>query len=159
MSWLLSLPAELREMIYTFALTDDDCVEPTDGKPALLQANRQVRREASPIYYTLNAFAFSLSSDTQLRAWLRSLGPFAQHVRSIILDSIGHSYHFERAVTGGNWIIHRLISIMTFPRKSFEALEARVKEINRACGGLVEKWPPSLFRRCGHARTHCNNSE
>lgn len=24
MSWLLSLPAELREMIYNFALTDDD---------------------------------------------------------------------------------------------------------------------------------------
>ena len=60
-SQLLSLPAELRNMIYNYALIEDDDIEihtstPPPPQLVLLQVNRQMRNEAIKIYYTQNEF-------------------------------------------------------------------------------------------------------
>ena len=67
-SRLLELPAELRNDIYRFALVGDpeDKIKITPGmpnppyEPALLRVSRQVRNEASSIYYQENHFRFDM---------------------------------------------------------------------------------------------------
>ncbi|KAK5121490.1 hypothetical protein LTR85_005323 [Meristemomyces frigidus] len=61
-SRLLDLPAELRNLIYAFAVVQDEPIPiPTEApyiqEPALLATNRQVRAECLPIYYGSNTFA------------------------------------------------------------------------------------------------------
>ena len=60
---LLELPAEIRNMIYTHVLIDDDIVffdENESSQPALLQTCRQVREEAAAIFYYHKGDVFSL---------------------------------------------------------------------------------------------------
>lgn len=93
---LLSLPAELRNEIYTLVLADPTQkvhqITNQDFKslpiPGLLQTSRQLRREASPIYYSAHQFDFWLqrphhslkSTDTPftkpLLAWLHTISPY-----------------------------------------------------------------------------------
>lgn len=57
---LLGIPAELRNIIYTLVLVDGDPVvwdtKANCNIPALLCTCRQIRKEASGIYYTANLF-------------------------------------------------------------------------------------------------------
>ncbi|EME42155.1 hypothetical protein DOTSEDRAFT_54593 [Dothistroma septosporum NZE10] len=61
-SRLLTLPAELRTIIYQIALTADRnyiAITPTDHqRPPLLLINRQIRQEAAHLYFSENAFGF-----------------------------------------------------------------------------------------------------
>ena len=53
---LLGLPAELRIRIYEFCLTGEDRIAVSAGpeEPGLLLVNRQIRKEARPIWYSGN---------------------------------------------------------------------------------------------------------
>ena len=55
---LLSLPAELRNRIYEYALAEQRSIKITPGlrTPALLRASSQLRREARPIWFEVNSF-------------------------------------------------------------------------------------------------------
>lgn len=57
----LSLPPEMRNMIYRYALVEGDIfMDPTMTQPAVLQLNRQIRSEAKQIYYQENNFYWAL---------------------------------------------------------------------------------------------------
>ncbi|KAI4849239.1 hypothetical protein E4T44_03469 [Aureobasidium sp. EXF-8845] len=54
---LMDLPDELRVMIYEHALLSEGCFVVNDSKkPALLSVSRQVRQEASPLFFQINKF-------------------------------------------------------------------------------------------------------
>jgi hypothetical protein len=80
----LTLPAEIRNIIYRYVL-HEDYIYAFDGtlppsQPGLLQVNRQLRKEASEIYYKENIFRFEIRGfniDTLLE-WSRS-SPHRQH--------------------------------------------------------------------------------
>lgn len=57
-SQLLSLPAELRNRIYEYALIEENEIAITADLhvPALLQTSRQIRREARSLYFEKNTF-------------------------------------------------------------------------------------------------------
>lgn len=91
-SHLLALPAELRNKIYEHALIDPQCVrrhfthlaDPMAKScpgPALLQTCRQIRAEATELYYSNNTFiikawhAPQMECEPVLEAWLRAIGP------------------------------------------------------------------------------------
>lgn len=89
-STLATIPAELRCHIYTLALVENHPIERatpvypsrTWTAPALLQSCRQVREEASQIYYSLNTFNFRMKSCSRGKAterwlltWLSHLSP------------------------------------------------------------------------------------
>ncbi|KAK5111956.1 hypothetical protein LTR85_011703 [Meristemomyces frigidus] len=59
---LLALPAELRNRIYEFALLEQETVHVDDNlrRPALLDTCRQIRSEALRLWYTENAFLFTI---------------------------------------------------------------------------------------------------
>jgi hypothetical protein len=64
-SLLLSLPPEIRNIIYRYALVEDEIeidppMSPVPEQPSLLQTNRQVRAEASDIYYKENEFVWCI---------------------------------------------------------------------------------------------------
>ena len=81
---LLTLSGEIRNTIYRYVL-HEDYINVPDGtlalsQPGLLQVNRQLRKEASDIYYEENIFRFEirgLNIDTLLE-WSRS-SPRRQH--------------------------------------------------------------------------------
>lgn len=59
----LSLPPEIRNMIYRYTLVEGDIfVDTTVMQPALLQLNRQIRAESIQIYYKGNHFHWTLSA-------------------------------------------------------------------------------------------------
>ncbi|KAK3710461.1 hypothetical protein LTR37_010304 [Vermiconidia calcicola] len=78
-----ALPAELRTLIYQFALTEDGEIAITRHlkQPPLLRTCRQVRNEALQLWYTSNTFYIDVSDcdDTELYA-------FEQHLRNIDVD-------------------------------------------------------------------------
>ncbi|KAK5127466.1 hypothetical protein LTR85_006805 [Meristemomyces frigidus] len=64
-SGLLSLPPELRNIIYRHVLVEPSNIVVPHGtlpppQPGLLRSGKQVRREAIKIYYTENVFTFRL---------------------------------------------------------------------------------------------------
>ena len=83
---LLSLPAELRNQIFTLAVTSNDiialwqrstgCAVVTNssdfGLPPLSQVCRQARQEVLPIFFSTNTFAFHVDASTSVgtpREW------------------------------------------------------------------------------------------
>jgi hypothetical protein len=80
-SRLLSLPAEIRNMIYRHSLVETVIKIPRDtsppNEPGLLQVNRQIRQETCRLYYTQNKFLWSIwayNADIHIK-WCRS-SPF-----------------------------------------------------------------------------------
>lgn len=56
-SSLLSLPAELRNMIYiALFASETQCIRPEYTLPGLLTANKQIHHEAMAMYYTASIF-------------------------------------------------------------------------------------------------------
>ena len=80
-SLLLSLPAELRNYILTLTLqgcriltVSRNTIDKARLSPALLQVNRQLRRECMPLFYGINKFCICPMSSTFCRdelCWLR----------------------------------------------------------------------------------------
>ena len=76
-SRLLDLPPELRNSIYRLALRNIRPIKPLTGRPpALVQANKQIRAEATSIYYAENTFSIALTActATAITKWTHSLG-------------------------------------------------------------------------------------
>jgi len=84
---LLSIPAEVRNKIYQLSLVNEDVVLDvkilsTPTEPALLATCRQIRHEASSIFYGENTFHTDITVGTSLKMvderapcrWLASLG-------------------------------------------------------------------------------------
>ena len=80
---LLALPAEWRNRIYHLVLVSDQRIRITPSpqgfqhtdrthEPSLIQTCRQIRREATTIYYSDNVFRANLLPD--LVAWLKLIG-------------------------------------------------------------------------------------
>ncbi|KAK5120766.1 hypothetical protein LTR85_005832 [Meristemomyces frigidus] len=75
---LRSIPRELRDLIYEYALLEpDDIIVPNKQKPALFGVCQQVRHEATPIYYAINTFRAFIFDDGQTCLipfqWIRAL--------------------------------------------------------------------------------------
>lgn len=58
---LLDLPAELRLIIWEYALSEDKKISLPSTVPAVLTTNKQVAFEATGIYYTSNAFTLTVN--------------------------------------------------------------------------------------------------
>ena len=80
-SRLLTLPAELRYSIYRLILRSDESIDPLTiaarTHTALLKVNKQIRSEATSIYYAENSFALTItaSNTNKIARWLHHLGP------------------------------------------------------------------------------------
>lgn len=133
-SRLLALPAELRNAIYSLVL-----VEPSDivistkhysQPPALLATCRQVREEASSLYYSLNRFHFMVS-DSQPNTptlWLSQLPPKA--LRSI------KTFTLESTLDA-----HTLADIATTVQAVMDATAAGDAQARTRAINALEKWP------------------
>ncbi|KAF2241203.1 hypothetical protein BU26DRAFT_390679, partial [Trematosphaeria pertusa] len=89
-SLLLSLPRELRDRIYTFALVSPyPFWWPAPSAPkhgvalGLLTVSRQVHEEAAPLLYSLNKFLFTHPSDCNIFRVISS--PFSENITSVYL--------------------------------------------------------------------------
>ncbi|KAJ4288482.1 hypothetical protein N0V90_011718 [Kalmusia sp. IMI 367209] len=89
-SLLLSLPRELRDRIYSYALVSQFPFwwpSPTTPKHnvalGLLSASRQVHSEATPILYSLNKFLFTNPSDCTMFRIVAS--PLSENITSVYL--------------------------------------------------------------------------
>ncbi|KAG9852794.1 hypothetical protein KCU68_g3481, partial [Aureobasidium melanogenum] len=89
---LMDLPVEIRLRIYSMAIGDRQDLTISDyrnvAEPALLQTNRQIRSEATPVFYGSKSFRFELQMPTDATyhtslhlfkapelAWLQLIGP------------------------------------------------------------------------------------
>ncbi|KAG9648325.1 hypothetical protein KCU95_g1404, partial [Aureobasidium melanogenum] len=65
---LMDLPVEIRLRIYSMAIGDRQDLTISDyrnvAEPALLQTNRQIRSEATPVFYGSKSFRFELQMPT-----------------------------------------------------------------------------------------------
>ncbi|KAL5388311.1 hypothetical protein PMIN06_000704 [Paraphaeosphaeria minitans] len=87
-SLLLSLPRELRDKVYTFALVSQFPFwwpSPTTPKHnvalGLLSVSRQVHEEAAPVFYAQNKFLFTNPSDCTMFRIIAS--PYAENTTSV----------------------------------------------------------------------------
>ncbi|KAK5120769.1 hypothetical protein LTR85_005835 [Meristemomyces frigidus] len=82
---LLSLPPELRNNIYSFALTptnetpENEIEVPADGRlahPSLLKVCKQITEEATELYYATTTFylSFTPSDLSPVKSWLDIIG-------------------------------------------------------------------------------------
>ncbi|PPJ56498.1 hypothetical protein CBER1_07641 [Cercospora berteroae] len=106
----MSLPAELRNMIYEMALRVEGTVDVSSKAvvchyTTLLHVNRQVYEEARPIWYAINTFEFRIGypvfwrraqepgtdfdSPRSVRKWLENLRSGAAMVKSITMHTWG----------------------------------------------------------------------
>lgn len=86
-SLLLALPAELRTLIYEFAVHESTQSIVRNAKkgtsheiqqPGLTRTNRSIRQQTLPLYYELTVFIISLQTpklEHASRRWLRAIGP------------------------------------------------------------------------------------
>ena len=117
-SSLLKLPKELRNLIWKYALTEDDnilinqrCAD-KPVEPALARVCRQLRHETGNIYWEINCFDISLMLPPQIprTMWMVALPPVARHglARSY---GMGESY-FPYAPQSPS---HRLVGGSRYP--------------------------------------------
>lgn len=81
LSTLLSLPPELRLIIYEFALiTRRVEMDSTTKPPSLLSTSRQVRSETIPVWYGKNKFRFSVINcdGILVHKFINSVSPLAR---------------------------------------------------------------------------------
>ncbi|KAK3639154.1 hypothetical protein LTR56_008745 [Elasticomyces elasticus] len=104
-SYLLDLPPELREMIFTFALVSTDSVDilniPKNHVAALTQTSQQLRAETIKIYYGQNPFKLSIDIDTIPTAlkWLRGIEAISvPKIQKIIISFSVTMEHRERVL-------------------------------------------------------------
>lgn len=64
---ILDLPAELRDLIYTAVVEPDTTPLDSFALPALLQTNRQIRKEALPVFEDYHVFTGQIGSTFCLR--------------------------------------------------------------------------------------------
>ena len=105
-SKLLLLPAELRNRIYEHALVAEDAIFVFTAKrikyedtivthpirePVFLSTCRQIRDEATPIYYRSNSFITTIHSE--LAAWLKVIGKEKRAMLTSVHDHALYRMH------------------------------------------------------------------
>ncbi|KAK5121497.1 hypothetical protein LTR85_005330 [Meristemomyces frigidus] len=81
----LELPPELRTRIYELVLVspDERLIMKDEPSPALLRTCRQIRTDASSLYYAQNTFLIT-NAESLCIAWLTSLPPkMRAHIRTL----------------------------------------------------------------------------
>ncbi|EOO00276.1 hypothetical protein UCRPA7_4248 [Phaeoacremonium minimum UCRPA7] len=84
---LMALPAEIRSMIYRAAIPTDQQIE-TLASPPLLRVNKQIRAEATHLYYSMNTFWIHLPASED--RWPGVLAMFHAAVERGYLASISY---------------------------------------------------------------------
>lgn len=109
---LFKLPAELRNRIYEYALTDDKqplvvvhtWLSVSNGyglcmQPALVRTCRAIRNEALSIFYSSNEFTASFEmqySERVMRAWLERIGrQNREHLQQILVPVVDFEMYFS----------------------------------------------------------------
>jgi len=135
---LLNLPAELRSLIYTFALQAER-INIVERGPALLRVSRQVRSEAGSLYRGVNTFLCFLQRNGRLVKCLARLGPHARHARSFLLISPYHTFGVRRPLGGADWIVLQRMPISSSAHNSaaVEAVRGCSRGRLRWSGGAV----------------------
>lgn len=89
----LSLPRELRDLIYAYVLVNEEYIDLGTWiypplSPQLLRTNKIIYDEATKVLYTYNRFNFALChSDDILPSFLDQIGPDnSKHIRHIRID-------------------------------------------------------------------------
>ena len=83
----MALPAEIRSMIYRAAIPTDQQIE-TLASPPLLRVNKQIRAEATHLYYSMNTFWIHLPASED--RWPGVLAMFHAAVERGYLASISY---------------------------------------------------------------------
>lgn len=86
-SRLMALPAEVRNLIWHFMVTDP-CPVLWPRQPAITAANRQIRSECLAMYYAANNFQFVLQTPEDYEATLRSLNVNRHHLKHLQRTSV-----------------------------------------------------------------------
>ncbi|KAH9204274.1 hypothetical protein DL95DRAFT_398665 [Leptodontidium sp. 2 PMI_412] len=89
----LSLPRELRNLIYAYVLVDEEYIDLGTWihhplSPQLLRTNKTIHDEAAEVLYAYNRFNFTMSyPDDLLPSFLDQIGPGnSKHIRHIRID-------------------------------------------------------------------------
>lgn len=92
----LSLHPEIRNMVYGFALTEQEQIDVRKGRPGLLKTCTQVHQEAFLLYLHRNDFAIAIDDleDHVLYQWL-SLASVAGLSTSALINKLEVEHHFE----------------------------------------------------------------
>jgi hypothetical protein len=159
---LLSLPAELRNAIYAFAVTSDAPIpifpfcattqqytetwRVNPKPPALASVCKQLREEVLPIYYTTNAFQL-VTNENQTRAiyagkltkWRRFLGIWAEKIRCLQLTVTYNVFVHGNGTTRSFFEERRCpIELATCPRKGMSARRWDVGQCNMCACTLLQ---------------------
>ena len=134
-SQLLQLPGELRNRIYEYAFTDKtsytavEIVNPTSrtwrtNKPGLIDACGQLRREASPYFYSNTIFVLTPEngllgnhvSEDAIMGWTDPLGQYAR-----LVQKVGIAFNVTRRCNGSRFekSCYILASLASSPTTSF----------------------------------------
>lgn len=159
---LLSIPPELRALIFDFALTApnplvafrldpyqrDTYTEAT--QPALTKVSRQLRHEAIPIFYASNTFILHTNSikAEEARRWLQSICehlPLLQHIDLWVRYCATHrdppqgalrvSMHYD--VRQDNWTVDREWGWVTVVKRP-ENVPEHAAQVVRALAKVVQ---------------------
>ncbi|KAK6388682.1 hypothetical protein LTR65_007355 [Meristemomyces frigidus] len=140
---LLALPPELRNQIYTAALTGEDIILVAEngvrqGQPGLLRTCRGIS-DALQLYYT-NTFRLTISDDRTATAlaWLQSLVPDQRgaHIGGLILTSSTGLTEPPAAVVNEMWgLLGREVvkSGLPYGRVEVQATRDIEKRVIRGC--------------------------
>ncbi|KAG9685457.1 hypothetical protein KCU95_g12292, partial [Aureobasidium melanogenum] len=108
----LRLPKEVRLLVYEHVVSDDPVGL---ARPTLLAVNKQIRDEASPIFFRLNSFRLDLypgyyianapKFDLKTYKWLDLIGPDGiKELRNISLTSNNEEYNIDLSCgDAGQW--------------------------------------------------------
>ena len=106
---VLELPPELRNAVYRFTICESSHINIghtfTFAEPAILQTNKQIRREALEFFYYENTFRFHISDldCTLLRRWIRS-SPLRRNAS--LWAAINHSNNWRNLK---RWLRHAFL--------------------------------------------------
>ncbi|KAK3658846.1 hypothetical protein LTR56_001717 [Elasticomyces elasticus] len=151
-SYLLDLPPELREMVFSFALVSTNPVDilniPKNHVAALTQTNQQLRGETIKIYYGQNTFKLNIDFDTIPTAlkWLRGIEPtYVTQIQKLIISFSVAMEHRERLVNADAAL--KRISIKEWRRQYhvnnlFQARAAEMATAVIAAGVVPERLAP-----------------
>lgn len=152
----LRLPKDVRLMVYEIVISEDPIKL---ARPALLAANKQIRDEASPIFFRSTHFRLDLDDNYYLpnvpkftsltRKWLNAIGPDGiKELRHISIASRSEEYNIDLSCSdAGQWSTtlrsqrhapHPLHSRQSCPRRKVKTLAAWLADARKAVKEDVE---------------------
>lgn len=168
---LLSLPAELRELIYRFALISETAIDINSFcrkrveyispilqvnvcEPSLLRTSRQIREEGLPVFYGENCFSdFRFQGLKSLERFLQNLAP--EKSAMITMLKI-HRAHVPRANMRNGYLedARDAERALRYRRKWIDDAGLPLRKgslwVRRVCSELQVEWIREDFEREGN---------